>query len=135
MELAIATYVVFQQSRDGRGQVWSKEKFKTNDQYKRQIVKLFDCAERLEGVEIYQIDAIDFFRKFQILDGGLPNEKINPNLLTINSWLNNPRVMMYCDSSYIRVDSERDLLEEIDVDSTPCLADAIKQKYAGKKCL
>ena len=42
MDLAIATYVVFQQSRDGMGQTWSAEKFKTNDQYRRQIVRLFD---------------------------------------------------------------------------------------------
>lgn len=60
MDLALATYVVFQQSRDGMGQTWSAEKFKTNDQYKRQIAKLFDCAERLEGVEVYQIDAMAF---------------------------------------------------------------------------
>ena len=61
MDLAIATYVVFQQSRDGMGKAFSKGKFRTNDQYRKQIVKLFDCAERLEGVEIFQIDAVDFF--------------------------------------------------------------------------
>lgn len=132
MDLAIATYVVFQQSRDGMGQAWSAEKFKTNDQYRQQIVKLFDCAERLEGVNIYQIDAIEFFREFQFIDVDLPDEEINPNFLIINRWINNPRVMMYCDPSYISVESEKKLLEGIDVDSTPRLSDAIKKKYGDR---
>lgn len=132
MDLAIATYVVFQQSRDGMGKVWSAEKFKTNDQYKKQIVRLFDCAERLEGVEVFQIDAVDFFREFKFIDVNLPDEEIDPGFLMLNEWISNPRVMMYCDPSYISVESEKKLLEGIDVDSTPCLSDAIKKKYGDK---
>lgn len=132
MELAIATYVVFQQSRDGMGQTWSAEKFKSNAQYKSQVAKLFDCAERLEGVEVFQIDAVDFFREYKFLDVNLPNDEIDPGLLMINEWINNPRVMMYCDPSYISVESERKLLEGIDVDSTPRLSYAIRKKYGGK---
>lgn len=132
MDLAIATYVVFQQSRDGMGQTWSAEKFKTNDQYKRQIVKLFDCAERLEGVEIYQIDAMVFFRNMMFVDPDLPLGEVPEQFQILHEWINNPRVMMYCDPSYISVESEKKLLEGIDVDNTPCLSDAIKKKYGDK---
>ena len=76
MDLAIATYVVFQQSRDGMGQTWSAEKFKTDEQYRRQIVKLFDCAERLEGVEVFQIDAMAFFRNMMFIDPDTPLNEV-----------------------------------------------------------
>ncbi len=132
MDLAIATYVVFQQSRDGMGQAWSAEKFKTNDQYRRQIVRLFDCAERLEGVEVFQIDAVDFFRNMMFVDVNTSLSEVPPQFQILNEWINNPRVMMYCDPSYISVESEKKLLEGIDVDNTPCLADAIKKKFGDR---
>ena len=50
MDLAISTYVTFKMSRDGMGKVFSAAKFKTADQYLSQVVKLYECAERLEGV-------------------------------------------------------------------------------------
>lgn len=132
MDLAIATYVVYQQSRDGMGKAWSKEKFKTNAQYRKQIVKLFDCAERLEGVQVFQIDAIDFFREFAFIDVNTPDEEIDPNFLLLNEWINNPRVMMYCDPSYMGVESEAAKLAGIDIAHTDCLSDAIKEKNGGK---
>ncbi len=132
MDLAIATYVVFQQSRDGMGQAWSADKFKTNDQYRKQIVKLFDCAERLEGVEVFQIDAIDFFRKMMFVDVNTSLGEVPPQFQVLNEWINNPRVMMYCDPSYISVESEKKLLKDIDVDTTYCLSDAIKKKYGNR---
>lgn len=132
MDLAVATYVVFQQSRDGMGQAWSKEKFKTTDQYLKQVLKLYECAERLEGVEVFQIDAIDFFREFQFVDVNLPDEEADQGFLRLNEWINNPRVMMYCDPSYISVEDEAKLLEGIDVEQEDCLSEAIKRKYAGK---
>lgn len=132
MDLAIATYVVFQQSRDGMGQTWSAEKFKTNDQYRKQIVKLFDCAERLESVEVFQIDAVDFFRHNVFVDVNTPIETIPPEYRIVNEWINNPRVMMLCDPSYISADSEKELLRDIDVDNTPRLSDAIKEKFGDK---
>ncbi len=132
MDLAIATYVVFQQSRDGMGQTWSADKFKTNDQYKKQIVRLFDCAERLEGVEVFQIDAIDFFRNMMFVDVGTSLAEVPPQFQILNEWINNPKVMMYCDPSYISVESEKKLLDGIDVDSTSCLSDAIKKKYGDR---
>lgn len=133
MDLAIATYVVFQQSRDGMGQTWSAEKFKTNDQYRRQIVKLFDCAERLEGVEVFQIDAMAFFRNGMFVNPDTPLSEVPTEFKMLNEWINNPRVMMYCDPSYISVEKEAELLKGIDVDNTLRLADAINQKYHGEK--
>lgn len=133
MDLAIATYVVFQQSRDGMGQVWSKEKFKTDAHYKKQIGKLFDCAERLEGVNIFQIDAVDFFRRYMFRNVDLPDEEVDPDFLILNEWINNPRVMMYCDPSYISPDSEQKLLEGVNIDGVDSLADAIDKNYEGKK--
>lgn len=107
MDLAIATYVVFQQSRDGMGQAWSAEKFKTNDQYRRQIVKLFDCAERLEGIEVFQIDAMLFFRNMMFVDPDTRLSEVPQEFQVLNEWINNPRVMMYCDPSYISVEDEK----------------------------
>ena len=39
---------------------------------------------------------------------------------------------MYCDPSYISVESEAKMLEGIDVENTDSLSDAIKQKYGDK---
>lgn len=129
--LAIATYVVFQQSRDGMGQVWSSAKFKSNDQYLQQILKLYDCAERLAGVHVYQIDAIDFFREFMFYGKDPLKTDVDDSYLVINSWIKNPRVMMYCDPSYISPDDEEKLLEGIDADKENCLSDAILKKHNG----
>ncbi len=128
MDLAIATYVVFQQSRSAIGKVWSEQKLKTNEQYKRQITKLYDCAERLEGVGVFQIDALDFFINYQ--DG---IEDMRPDFSTLAGWMNDPRVMMYCDPSYIDVKHEEELLKGIDIDGVDSLSDAIREKYRGKR--
>lgn len=128
MDLAIATYVVFQQSRSAMGKVWSEQKFKTNEQYKRQITKLYDCAERLEGVGVFQIDAFDFFINYQ--DG---IEDTGPDFSILAGWMNDPRVMMYCDPSYIAVKHEEELLEGIDIDGVDSLSDAIREKYRDRR--
>lgn len=127
MDLAIATYVVFQQSRDGMGQTWSAQKFKTNAQYKQQLIKLYDCAERLEGVAVSQIDAMYYFIN-------LASENIDKTDLgfsTMSEWISDSRVMMCCDPSYISADHEEKLLEGIDVDSVDSLSEAISEKYKG----
>lgn len=129
MDLAIATYVVFQQSRDGMGQVWSSVKFKSDFEYKKRINHLFTCAERLEGVHTLQIDAIDYFRKWNTTDTDTGAIK-SFNLM--NGMMDNPKVMMYCDPSYISPESERKLLEGIDL-GEESLSDAILKKYQGKK--
>ena len=132
MDLAIATYVVFQQSRDGMGQTWSESKFKTSEQYLNRVLTLYECAERLAGVHVFQIDAVDFFRKYYAGQHGLSLDMESLEDKMMNEWINNPCVMMYCDPSYISVESEAKMLEGIDVENTDSLSDAIKQKYGDK---
>lgn len=126
MDLAIATYVTFKMSRDGMGKTFSKEKFKTTDQYHAQVLNLYECAERLEGVNIFQLDAMDFFRHWRP-DGDMSHTPY------FDEWLNDPNVMMYCDPSYISPDSEQKLLEGINIDKEDCLSDAIQKMYDGRK--
>lgn len=128
IELAMATYVVFQQSRDGMGQVWSSAKFSSDAQYKKQLVKLFDCAERLEGVHVLELDASDFFVK---LINWNDEEKKHEYIRPFEKF-NTPEVMMYCDPSYISVESEAKLLSGINVGQVPSLSEAIFKKYGGK---
>lgn len=99
MDLAIATYVVFAQSMNGMGGTWSEQKFKSTDQYQKRVLNLYECAERLEGIQVYQIEAIDFFR--EMASGG-DTSKYGP----MNWWVNDPEVMMYCDPSYIKPEDE-----------------------------
>lgn len=127
MDIAIATFVVFQQSRDGMGKVWSKEKFKSNHQYIQQIYKLDECANRLEGVEVYQIDAMDFFRNWDST-GKITIDKYS----MLEQWLDNPQVMMYCDPSYISVEDEIKLLGDIDISSVETATEAIMKANKGK---
>lgn len=127
MDLAMATYVVFSQSRDGMGKAWAKGKFIDPEQYKKRILRLYDCAERLEDISVYQIDAMDFFRRWE------QGKDLDSLYHVMNEWISNPDVMMYCDPSYISVKSEEILLREIDVDNVDSLSDAIKEKYKGKK--
>lgn len=133
MDLAIATYVTFKMSRDGMGTTFSKEKFKTTDQYHAQVLKLYECAERLEGVNVVQIDAMDFFRRWPFFDKNTSFDEDPASQRILNKWINNPDVMMYCDPSYISVESEMKLLEGIDTDNENCLSDAIRAKYLGKR--
>lgn len=127
IDLAIATYVVFTQSRDGMGKAWSKQKFKDSEQYKKRILHLYDCAERLEGVSIYQIDAMDFFRRWE------QGKDLNSLYYVMNEWISNPDVMIYADPSYIKTESEQRLLQGIDIDNVDSLSEAIKKQYSGKK--
>lgn len=129
MDLAIATYVVFQQSRDGMGRTWSAQKFKTNAQYKRQLIKLYDCAERLEGIAVSQIDAMYYF--INLASGNI--DETDSGFSTMSEWMSDPRVMIYCDPSYISAKDEEDLLEGIDVDSVDSLSEAIREKLESEK--
>lgn len=129
IDLAIATYVVFTQSRDGMGKTWSKEKFKSPQQYKEHILRLYDCAERLEGINVYQIDALDFFRHWVSNRGG----SLANSYVLMNQWVNNPDVMMYCDPSYISRESEEELLRGIDIKRINNVSNAIKKKFSNKQ--
>lgn len=57
LELAVATYIRYMQSRDAQGQTWSNAKFKTPDDYYKQMSRLYDVADRLNGVNVFQMDA------------------------------------------------------------------------------
>ena len=114
MELAVATYVTFIQSHDAMGQYWSRHRYKDNEAYYKHMIDLYECAERMEGVQVYQIDAMNFFRWGG--DGG-----------QITEWLNNPRVMMYLDPSYISPEWERKALEGINIAEESSLSDAVKR--------
>lgn len=100
MDAAVAAYVVYTQSRDNMGQYWSKEKFKKGDAYYKHMHNLYDCADRLENVEVHTLDSMIFFRKLAVDDsGGL-----------VAKWLNDPYIMMYADPSYISPVDENQLL-------------------------
>lgn len=60
-ELAVATYVKYEQSRDAMGKVWIPNKFKSNDTYHCNTRRLYDVTERLEGVNVFTIDARFFY--------------------------------------------------------------------------
>ena len=115
-------------SRDGMGKVFSESKFRSTEQYHKRAESLFACAERLEGIEVQQIDAFMFFRKGTEL---MEDEKTTYQ--AIGDWLNNPSVMMYLDPSYIQPESEREALEGIDWQRVDCLSNAVKEKYQGQK--
>lgn len=112
MELAIATYITFQQSRDGMGLAFSPQKFLTQAQYKNRITNLYDCAKRLEGVQVHQIDGNIFIKSFMFIDkhemkGKLPAKGF-PALF--NEWIHREDVMIYADPSYIDPNDEKRIL-------------------------
>ncbi len=105
MDAAVATYVVYTQSRDNMGKYWSKEKFKSIEAYHRHMCNLYDCADRLENVEVHVLDSMLFFTP--------PNTDDNKN--SISKWLDDPYIMLYADPSYISpVDESKMLVDSID---------------------
>ncbi|NMA95276.1 MAG: hypothetical protein GX974_04480 [Clostridiales bacterium] len=131
MELAIATYIVFKQSRDAMGQSWSRGRMST-DQYRNQIPRLFECAERMEGVSVLNIDAMAFFKKYALEKNTNEIDNSNPSYMTILEWINNPRVMMYCDPSYIRIEDEEELLKDIDLAKEDNISQKIRELHGDK---
>lgn len=100
MDAAVAAYVVYTQSRDNMGQYWSKEKFKKGDAYYRHMRNLYDCADRLENVEVHKLDSMMFFNSL------FPDASDKE----VSRWLEDPYIMMYADPSYISPDDESQLL-------------------------
>lgn len=119
IDLAVATYVIYMQSRDAMGKHWSNTKFKSTDAYRNQMKRLYDVAERLEGVQVCQIDAMDFFKHYFESDVQCKELEYSDNIEDIeygfylmNKWITNPRVMMLCDPSYISPEDEKKILEK-----------------------
>lgn len=135
MDLAVATYILFTQSRDARGQVRSVERFKDSGKYRKRSLNLFQCAERMEGVRVTQLDAMAFFRRYTFVHDMTPGTELPDDLQKnlLNQWIHDETVMMYADPSYIKPDSEEKLLAGIDWESAESLSAAIAEKYKGEK--
>lgn len=137
MDLAVATYIVYTFSFSGMGKGYGKGKFKNDEEYKKHILQLYPCADRLQGIEVKQLDAMAFidkeFRKKMKSLGGLFE-----NSLFIQ-WLDDPNLMMFCDPSYIGPKSEESILHnkkegiEIDVNQEDSISEAIEREWKGKK--
>lgn len=87
IDLAVATYVVYAQSRDAMGKYWTSYKYKSQEDYYRQIDRLYDVADRLEGVQVNQADALAYF--------------------DANSYIDQPNVFCYADPSYLDTKTEK----------------------------
>jgi site-specific DNA-adenine methylase len=118
LKLAVSTYVVYTQSRDAMGKIWSGRK--NPELYKKRMERLWSCAERLEGVELMSTDATHLF--YCLGDGSY-----------FFDWLQDPRVMFYLDPSYISPESEGALLEGIDAEKENSLSDAIERRCGEGK--
>jgi len=129
IDLAIATYIVFQQSRDAMGKVWTPSKFKDSAHYRRNMENLFECSERMQGVKIHQIDATNFFNWYAKKE---EMDNISEEYQQMTHWLNNPKAMVLADPSYIKPDQEEKLLKGIDWKNEPSLSDAIKRVHGDK---
>lgn len=92
IRLAVASYVVYVQSRNALGIKWNGYKYKNDDTYYKRISKLPEIADRLNGVRVNSMDARIMFLEF----------KNNTNYLHWNEYLNNERVAMYLDPSYLK---------------------------------
>lgn len=85
LDLAVATYIVYSQSRDGMGKNWSN-KAMTTDKYHNSISRLYDVSERMKGVIVTNAGALAF--------------------LMDTTYLNNPQAMFYLDPSYLKPEDE-----------------------------
>ncbi|WP_373163283.1 DNA adenine methylase [Agathobaculum sp. Marseille-P7918] len=81
IDLAVATYVVYSQSRDAIGKNWTSFKYKSQEAYYKQIDRLYDVANRLEGVQVTQVGALAYCLK--------------------NNYIESPHVFCYADPSYL----------------------------------
>lgn len=136
IDLAIATYIVFTFGFSGTGQGYTRGKFKNDDAYKKHILKLYPCAERMQGVQVYQFDAMSFF-SHDLYEDVIQEKAYQTSVFF--QWLLNPDVMMLCDPSYIDPRHEARLLHDeekgidIDVSQVDSVSEAIRQAWDGKK--
>lgn len=136
MELAMATYIYFTFSFSGMGQHFKENRFRDNDEYREHILNLYRCAERLNGVQVMQIDAM-----MLCLNNHIKDKMLEPFVkrTILYQWLRNPDIMMFCDPSYIDPKHEASLLHDpkhgidINVDRVDSVSDAIDRAWHGKK--
>lgn len=60
VSLAAATWIVYTMSRDGMGEVFTAQRFQSQEQYLTRVRKLYDVAERMLGVQVTQVGALPF---------------------------------------------------------------------------
>lgn len=102
IKLAVATYVVYTQSRDALGIKWKGNKFKSRAVYENHIAQLTEAAKRLKGVMVYKTFPAELFL---VKRQGTPIEHFNNWI----DFVNNPKACMYLDPSYLKAaDVERD---------------------------
>lgn len=90
VSLAVATWIVYTMSRDGMGLAFSPQKFKSQEQYHTRISRLYEVAERMEGVEVSQVGALLYLNECD--------------------WLTDEKVCAYLDPSYLDpVDEQKNL--------------------------
>ncbi len=88
VDMAVATFITYYLSRDGMGKYYSEAKGNSFQSYYNQVMKLEDIADRLQGVAVTQVDALQ-------LIAGYSQAK---------------NAMLYLDPSYLKVnDSRKDL--------------------------
>lgn len=139
MDLALATYLTFTLSFSGIGRHYGKGKYRTDEAYKKHILNLYPCVERMKDVHVVQLDAMSFFKQELF-------EKSNLDFsnLILYEWLNNPDVMMFADPSYISPDDEEATLhnenenihidiDSIDTEAGETVSEAIEKAWKGKK--
>lgn len=102
VDIAVAVFVMYTQSRDGMGTNFSSVKFKTQSAYYKRIDRLYQVLDRLEGVLITNAQAELFFTEYAEL-------------------FTRPEVMAYCDPPY---------LSDIEIEGSAVKKD--KEKAASK---
>ncbi len=84
VDMAVATFVSYYLSRDGMGKAYSETKGNSLDAYYRQLARLEDVADRFNGVEVTQVDA----------------------LWLVAEYCQFENAMLYLDPSYLNVEKE-----------------------------
>lgn len=88
IKMAVATFITYYLSRDGMGLDYSSAKNKSLNRYYDYLNNLKDIAQRFEGVQVTQADAI----------------------MIVCQYCDNENVMMYLDPSYLKPeDTNKDL--------------------------
>lgn len=63
IDIAEATFILYTMSRDGMGTYFSPAKFKTQEAYHKRIDRLLQAIERLEGLQVLNVDTRLLFEK------------------------------------------------------------------------
>lgn len=88
-KLAINTYIVFSQSRDGIGKIWRNRYSKNVKTYYRKIDDLYDIADRIKNIDVTYHDAFYYLKDKNVM--------------------NNIDNMFYLDPSYLKPETTKNL--------------------------